>query len=161
MKLCNAEIMKKIKELNERKRDILAEESRVCATAYLNESDKISGGYSFEQTRESIEALNSEVRYLKRLLSEANVTVTVEEFGMTVGECLVYMGQLNDEKLVLEEMSGKEAKQRRTLYNGTVEYTEIEYDIEACRRKYAEVKNTISKLQLAIDRTNLTTMTEV
>ena len=161
MLLCNAEIIKKIKELDERKQQVLLEERDNCMTTYQTETDKIDTGYDFAVTRTQIKEIDSEIMRLKHLLNTANATVKVEEFDLTIGECLVHMAQLNNEKLILERMARATAKTRRTVYNGAVEYTVTNYDIGVCKQYLEEIKAKVMKLQLAVDRINLSNMIEV
>jgi hypothetical protein len=121
----------------------------------------IDTGYDFEKTRTAVESLNKEIMKLKHALNVSNSTTIVDEFGLTIGECLVYMAQLNNEKNVLERLSRNRSKSRTTLYNGTVEYTVTNYDVEVCKDKLNAVKETVRKLQLAIDRVNLNNMIEI
>lgn len=161
MRLCNAEVIKKIKDLEEQKQEILVEEQRNCTTTYQTETDMIDTGYNFDQARKSIEDFNKEIMRLKHALNVSNSTVIIDEINLTIGECLVYMAQLNNEKSVLERMSRNQNKSRSTLYNGAVEYTITNYDVEICKNKLNIVKENIRKLQLAIDRINLNNMIEI
>lgn len=161
MKLCNAEVIKKIKDLEEQKQEILSDEHKNCTTTYQTETDMIDTGYDFEKTRKAVENLNKEIMRLKHALNISNATIIVEEFNLTIGECLVYMAQLNNEKTVLERMCRNRSKSRTTLYNGTVEYTVTNYDVESCKSKLNDVKEAVRKVQLAIDRVNLNNMIEV
>ena len=161
MKLCNAEVIKKIKDFEEQKQEILSDEQKNCTTTYQTETDMIDTGYDFEKARNIVENLNKEIMRLKHALNVSNSTVIVEKFDLTIGECLVYMAQLNNEKVVLERMSRNRSKSRMTLYNGTVEYTVTNYDVEVCKDKLNDIKETLRKLQLAIDRVNLNNMIEI
>ena len=161
MQLCNAEVIKKIKDLEEQKQEILADEQKNCTTTYQTETDMIDTGYDFESTRKAVENLNREIMKLKHALNVSNSTVTVGEFNLTIGECLVYMAQLNNEKNVLERMSRNRSKSRASLYNGSVEYTITNYDVEICKAELNDIKETVRKLQLAIDRVNLNNMIEI
>ena len=161
MKLCNAEIMKKIKLLDQKKEDILSEEIRTYDVTYQSAADKIDYGYSFTATREKIRDIDSEIRKLKHLLNCSNATTIVEGFDLTLGECLVYMSQLNNEKDRLEWLAKKEPKERRSTINGVIEYTELNYDKAECKKAVDTVLETIARLQVAIDRTNLTNMIEI
>ena len=161
MKLCNAEVIKKIKDLEEQKQEILSDEHKNCTTTYQTETDMIDTGYDFGKTRKAIENLNKEIMKLKHALNVSNSTVIVEEFGLTIGECLVYMAQLNNEKTVLERLSRNRSKSRTTVYNGTVEYTITNYDVELCKSELNIIKETVRKLQLAIDRVNLNNVIEI
>lgn len=161
MKLCNAEVIKKIKDLEEQKQEILSDEQKNCTTTYQTETDMIDTGYDFEKTRNAVENLNKEIMKLRHALNISNSTVIVAEFGLTIGECLVHMAQLNNEKVVLERMSRNRSKSRITLYNGIVEYTDTNYDVEMCKAALGYIKETVRKLQLAIDRVNFNNMIEI
>ena len=161
MKLCNAEVIKKIKDLEEQKQEILSDEQKNCTVTYQTETDMIDTGYDFDKTRKAVENLNKEIMKLKHALNISNSTVIVEEFGLTIGECLIYMAQLNNEKGVLERLSRILSKSRVTLYNGVVEYTVTNYDVETCKSKLNIIKETVRRLQLAIDRVNLNNMIEI
>lgn len=161
MKLCNAEIMKKVKLLEQEKNEITAEEKRICQTTYQSATDKIDYGYDFKKTRDSISGLDSEIRQLKHLLNYSNATTVVEDFNMTLGECLVYMAQLNNERGILEQLAQKEMTTRHSTFNGVIEYTELNYNKSECKERLKQTQETIAKLQIAIDRTNLTNMIEI
>ena len=161
MKLCNSEIIKKIKVLEEKKSRILGEEETNHTTKYQKEFDLIDLGYDFNATRKAVEEINREVVKLKHALNVANATVNVSEFNMTIGECIVYMAQLNAEKRVIEPMSMIPAKKGTTTYGGAVEYTIANYDIDECKQKLSDVNETICKLQVSIDRVNLSHIIEV
>ena len=161
MKLCNAELMKKVKLLEQAKNDVLAEERRIHQVTYQTENDKFDNGYDFAQTRKKIDDIDAEIRKLKRLLNHSNATTVVEEFGMTLGECLVYMAQLNRQVYTLDELSKKEPMSRRSTVNGVIEYTALNYDKAECQAKLQWVQETIASLQVAIDKANLTNLIEV
>ena len=161
MKLCNAEVIKKIKDLEEQKKDALMTELQNCFTTYQTEADMIDTGYDFAKTRESVADFNKEIMKLKHALNVSNSTVVIEEFGLTIGECLVYMAQLNSEKTVLENMSRAKSKSRYTVHNGTVEYIVANYDVEACKAELNKIKENIRRLQLAVDRVNLNNIIEI
>lgn len=160
MKLCNSEIIKKIKLLEQQKEDVLREEARTHQSTFQSSEDKIDYGYSFSKTRENIRAIDSETRKLKHLLNCSKATTAVEGFDMSIGECLVYLAQLSSEKTRLESLAQKEPKDRRSTISGVVEYTVLNYDKAECRKELNIVLETIAKLQISIDRTNLTNMTE-
>ena len=161
MQMCNAEILKKIKLLEQTKSDALSKESRTHQVSYQDEKDRFDYGYSFSQTRETVSNLDTEIRKLKHLLNISNATTVVPEFSMTLGECLVYLAQLNKELGIVSRMAKKEATTSSTVYGGKVEYTALNYDKEECQAKVDWLHNTVAKLQIAIDRTNLTNMIEV
>lgn len=161
MKMCNAEILKKIILLEQNKSDVLSEESRIHQVTYQEEKDRFDYGYNFGKTRETVETLDAEIRKLKHLLNVSNATTSVPEFDMTLGECLVYLAQLNKELGRVSGMAKKEPMRSGTTYGGKVEYTVINYDREEAVTKTDWLQNTIAALQIAIDRTNLTNMIEI
>jgi hypothetical protein len=161
MQMCNAEIMKKVKLLEQNKSDVLTEESRSHQVTYQNEKDRFDYGYSFAKTRDKISALDAEIRKLKRLLNLSNATTIVPEFSMTLGECLVYLAQLNREMSTVSGMARKQDKTTNSTYGGVVEYTVLNYDKAECQEKLEWLKDTVAQLQIAIDRTNLTNVIEV
>jgi hypothetical protein len=110
MQICNAEIIKKIKLLEQTKMDVLSEEARVHQVTYQNEKDRYDYGYSFAGTRDKVSALDAEIRKLKHLLNLSNATTMVPEFSMTLGECLVYLAQLNRELTTVGYMAKKKKR---------------------------------------------------
>lgn len=161
MKLCNTEIIKKVKDLEEQRQQILAEERKICCSTYQKEADLIDLGYDFDATREAVAEINRETVKLKHLLGVANSTVIVPEFEMTIGECIVAMAQLNSEKKILENMAATPSKTRQTTFGGVVEYTITNYDIKNCKDKLLEISETIRRLQISIDRINLAHFIEI
>lgn len=162
MKKCNTEIMKEIKTLEEEKYDLLNYESDNCAHTYTKDEVPIIHGYDYSSTCDKISKINNRVRYLKGLLAYSNVTTIINGFNMTIGEALIYLAQLNGEKERLKKLSGRNPLTRLGGYTEAgAEYTQLEYDPEIVKEDLKKLTNLIYKLQLAIDRTNLTNMIEV
>jgi len=161
MQMCNAEIIKKVKLLEQSKQDILMEEIRTHQVSYQNEKDKFDYGYSFSKTRGKVGDIDAEIRKLKRCLNYSNATTIVPEFSMTLGECLVYLAQLSRELYIVSTMAKKEPITSVSTYGGAVEYTSLNYDKAECQEKLDWLQNTIAELQIAIDRINLTNMIEI
>jgi len=161
MKLCNAEIMKRIKLLEQEKSEIEEEEQRICTTTYQSDSDKLSSDYNFKNTRNKIGYINTEIRDLKHHLNFSNSTVPTGYYYMTIGECLIYMAQINKEKEILESLVCKEQVSRHSTYNGVIEYTQLNYDKAECKERLKKIKEDIAEIQIAIDRTNLTNEIEI
>ena len=161
MKMCNAEILKKIKILEQKKGEVLCLEIRTHQVSYQEEKDRFDYGYSFSKTRETVCDIDNEIRKLRHLLNISNATTTVPEFSMTLGECLVYLAQLNRELSIVSSMAKKEPITTTTTFGGKVEYKSLNYDKDECQVKADWLQTTIAQLQIAIDRTNLTNMIEV
>ena len=161
MKMCNAEIMKKVKMLEQTKIEVLTEEALNNQVSYQKEADRYDLGYSFAATRARVGELDAEIRKLKDLLNVSNATTRVEEFSMTLGECLVYLAQLNRELATVNALANKQEKSSTSVYGGAIEYTVLNYDKAEARACLEGLKETIAKLQIAIDRTNLTNVIDV
>ena len=69
--------------------------------------------------------------------------------------------KFNNELKVLEPLARKEPLTRTSTFNGVVEYTVLNYAKEECVSRLQWVKETLSGLQIAIDRANLTNMIDV
>ncbi len=162
MKKCNAELMKEIKILEEKKNDILTLEQEECKITYLDGEKKMSSLYSYDTVRKEVDEIDSKIRRYKSLLAYSNATTKVEEFDMTIGECLIYLASLNSKKTYLTSFASKKQKSRiSSTYNNKVEYTELLYDVNKVKQELEDLQRLIAKLQMAIDRTNLTNLIEI
>lgn len=162
MKKCNTELMKEIKILEEKKNDILTLEQEECKITYLDGEKKMSSLYSYDGVRKEVDDIDSKIRRYKSLLAYSNATTKVEEFDMTIGECLIYLASLNSKKTYLTSFASKKQKSRiSSTYNNKVEYTELLYDVNKVKQELEDLQRLIAKLQMAIDRTNLTNLIEI
>lgn len=162
MKKCNTELMKEIKILEEKKEDIIKLENEESQITYLEGEKKIDSRYSYQNVRKEIDDIDSNIRRYKSLLAISNATTIVPEFDMTIGECLIYLSSLNAKKSLLQTYaSRKQVSRISSAYNSKVEYTELLYDVKEVKLEVMELQRLIAKLQMAIDRTNLTNLIEV
>ena len=162
MKKCNTELMKEIKILEEKKNDILTLEQEECKITYLDGEKKMSSLYSYDTVRKEVDEIDREIRRYKSPLAYSNATTKVEEFDMTIGECLIYLASLNSKKTYLTSFASKKQKSRiSSTYNNKVEYTELLYDVNKVKQELEDLQRLIAKLQMAIDRTNLTNLIEI
>lgn len=161
MKLCHSEIMKKIKELNAKKEQVLAQENKRAKIRFKEAEKKVTTKYDYAKTRKQIEEIDAEIRRLKLLLAKANCVVMVDGFNFTIGEALVYLAQLNSRWEVLSTLAENEQLTRSVTYNGVVEYTECVYNVETAEKDLEKLESEISRLQVAIDRANLNNYIEV
>lgn len=155
MKMCHSEAMKLVKELEERKKTVVATEMTRSKVSYKEGEEKAATKYDYAATRKEIAQIDGQIRKIKHALAKANCEVEVERFGITIGEALVYLAQLNVEYTRLQLLSNQEKLTRRITANGVLEYTECLYDPEEAEREQKRVYQTICKLQVAIDRANL------
>ncbi len=161
MKMCHSEVIKYIKELENRKEVLLTQERTGRTYTHLEDGSKTVPDYNYSETRSEVDKLDAKIRHLRHLLAVANCNVNVDGFGVTIGEALVMLAQLQNKCELLREMSAFPQKSQRTTYSGKVEITECNYDVVEAGRDYEQVRQTINKLQVAIDRANLTNYVEV
>lgn len=164
-KMCNVEIMKLIKELEFEKSNLIDFERRNSFVEYTNDekdsADKTP--YDIEATNTKIAQIDTNVRYLKHLLNVSNSNTVVAEFDITLGEALVYMSQLNNAISRLKPLINTDKITRKqSMYNRLQpEYQEAKYDINVAKEMFDTYKSILTRLQLAIDRTNLTNLIDV
>ena len=161
MKMCHSEVIKYIKELESKKRVLLRQESNDCTYSYQDEVSKIVPNYDYKKTRKAVDALDTKIRKLRHALAVANCSVIVEEFDVTLGEALVMLAQYQNKCELLSEMSSRQQISQRSSYSGKMEITCCNYDVEKVVKEYEELRLLIGRLQVAIDRANLTNFVEV
>ena len=161
MKMCHSEVIKYIKELESKKNVLLRQEEKDCRYTYQDESAKIVPDYSYKKTRKAVDELDARIRKLRHLLAVANCTVVVDEFDVTLGEALVMLAQYQNKCDLLEDMSSRQQISQHSSYSGKMEITCCNYDVATALKDYEARRLVISRLQVAIDRANLTNYVEV
>lgn len=161
MKICNSEAMKLIKELETKKNLIVFAETNRSRISYKEGEEKCPAKYSYEATRKQIREIDGQIRKLKHALAVANCSVKIDEFDITIGEALVYLAQLNAEYSRLDELGEYDKLSRRITSNGVLEYTECLYDPDKVVEDQQKLYSAICRLQVAIDRANLTNFIEI
>ena len=114
--------------------------------------------YEYAKIQAKLESIDAEIRRLRGLLAYSNVTTIVEGFNMTISEALCYLQQLKAMEPRLSKMSSKKELTRTGSYDGGIEYCKLNYSPSDVLIDYEKVKEIIPRLQMAIDRTNLTNM---
>lgn len=154
--------MKIIKALDEEKTALLDMEQQNSRVIYSTGEKKLCGDYDFDEVSKRIDEIDEQTLRLKGKLSLSNATTVVEEFSMTISEALVYLAELQNKKDRYVYLSSLPKKRRLSVNReGVVEYEETLYDPKFCLDKAKEISETISRLQMAIDRTNLNNMIEL
>lgn len=161
MKLCHSEAIKAIKNLEEQKRNLIYTEDNRSTVSYKEGEQKVISKYNYLETRKAIAEIDGQIRKIKHLLAVSNCTAKVDDFDITIGEALVYLAQLNAEYAQLDMLSKRDKLSRRITANGVLEYTECLYDTEKVLSDLRALHEKIGKLQVAIDRANLTNYIEV
>lgn len=159
--MCNSEAMKAIKELEEKKRNIIYVENHRSRVAYKEGEKRCNTNYDYAETRKAIAEIDGKIRSIKHALAVCNCTAVVDDFGITIGEALVYLAQLNAEYDQLDDLSDHNKISRTITYNGVIEYTECLYDPDEVIKEMEDLHKKICKLQVAIDRANLTNFIDV
>ncbi|MDE7087485.1 MAG: hypothetical protein K2O67_04750, partial [Clostridia bacterium] len=129
--------------------------------SYKEGEKKVMTNYDYQVTRKSVAEIDERIRAIKHALAVCNCTAVVDDFGITIGEALVYLAQLNAEYRQLSNLSNYNKLSRRITANGVLEYTECLYDPEEATKDLENLHSKICKLQVAIDRANLTNYIEV
>ena len=159
MKLSNSEIMKKLDLLYDEKAELTSNESNNNHITYATAVDKkiaLDGNdYNYKNVTKRIAEIDSEVIMLKGKLAVANATVIVPGYNLTIGQCLVKLGQINEGIRRYDRL--RSTKQTySTVYNtGSISYTEYLHDVNDAKKKYNELCNEKAALQVAIDKINL------
>ena len=161
MRMCHSEAMKTVKELEEKRRNLIYIENNRSRVSYKEGEARGEINYDYYETRKAVAKIDERIRKIKHALAKSNCTVIVDDFGITVCEALVYVAQLNTEYKQLDELSEHNKLSRTITYNGVIEYTECLYDPDEVIKEMEVLKAKISKLQIAIDRANLTNYIEV
>ncbi len=161
MKVCHTEIMKMIKELENQKDTLIDKENERATISYKEGEEKLDSGYDYLETRDAIENIDSRIRHLRVLLAKANCSVRVDKFDVTIGEALIMLAQLQDERAQVENLARRRQISRRLTMNGVLEFTECAYDTDRAQADAKLLRETISDLQMAIDRANLTNYIEI
>ena len=160
MKICLTEAMKFIKELEQEKQQLTEYEDRYCKVSYREGEPVSVSDYDYAETREKIDGLDMRVLAVRSALAKANCTVMADE-KLTIAEALVYLAQLQKKREQLEFLSRQRQLSRRITENGTLEYTKCTYDVAKAAADLADVRRGINRIQMAIDRANLTNYIEV
>ena len=161
MKMCHSEAMKVIKELESKKRQLIYNEDNYSKISYKEGESKVLTTYDYNQTRSEISKIDERIRKIKHALAVSNCKTVIDKFNITIGEALVYLAQLNNEYSQLDEMSENIKLSRRITPNGIIEYTECLYEPEQVVKDMEALHTKIGKLQIAIDRANLTNYIDV
>lgn len=159
MKMTHTEAMKEIKKLEDQKSALLQEENDTCTVTYTENETPIDTKYDYTKFTAELDSIDTRIRQLKGALAKSNATTIVKGFDMSISEALIYLAQLNNHLSRFKKLAEKQPLVRRSaLYrNASYELTKTLYDVSVAKTEYQKCFDTISKLQMAIDLTNLTT----
>lgn len=162
MKKTHTEIIKQIKKLEDEKKSLLQSEEETCTVSYTQGETPIDTGYNYKEIDQRLLDYDKEIRRLKGILARSNATTTVKGFDMSMTEALIYLAQLNAQLARYKTLSERQPLKRESIAyrNSSYEFTKALYDVKEAKEEYQVCFDLISKLQMAIDLTNLTTEVE-
>lgn len=160
MKLSYTALMKMLKDVQSEIATAKSTEDRTCRVTYTKEENALESDYDYETTRETLDKLFNKELKIKGLLAKANVNTIVNGYEYNISEALVVLAQLSNKKLRLASLANHQQLERRNVGYNSIEYTKQLYDIQVAKKDYDQIREEISKLQMAIDLTNLTSFVE-
>jgi hypothetical protein len=161
MNVCISELLKTVKKLEEKVSQLKSLRNENATYSYIKDEKPIIPELNPKEITKQIAELQDKIIYLRNKIAYLNSTVEVDGFETTLGGCIVMLGQCKGELQVINILANKPSISRRTVYNGDVEYTEVNYDINYFKELYDTTNDKISRLQMTIDRYNLNTMFDI
>lgn len=165
MKKCNAELMKELKTIQSEISELNSNVENYSVVSYF-EGEEVYKDFDFNETMSKLDTLREEELRIKTLLAYSNATTKLIAYDekTTIAEGLVKLAQLT-KKLQLISKLVRKKKVVKTIVPANysdqadrVKITECLYDIDTIPTIIKELKEEISRLQVAIDRTNLNNM---
>lgn len=167
MKVTSAYAHKMIKTLEEEKDYWTNHEQEASTyTSLLNETPLIPT-YDYQEVSTKINAIDKQIRTIKHAINVVNTTgqLKVDEDLLCVDEILIEMAQLNQRKIILDQMRKQLPQTRITTSiggrNAVSEYQYINYDQDLVKNDYDRISKRIMQLQMALDYHNQTYYFEV
>lgn len=168
MKLSSKEANKLLKKLNEDYQLMLNEENENC-TFIASTTENVEDcrpKYNYVETQKLLCDLEARIRKLKHAINVFNTTTIIDDFDITIDEALVLMPQLTKKKEKLSILrKNKErcrVKNRYGDYVGErIDYIYVNYNIDEVKKDYDDIVNELDKLQISIDKANVSGRIEV
>lgn len=156
-----------MKELNflesEANRLHLEDVERSYAPLNENMEFKYDTGYSYENNRQEIENIYKEELKIRSALAKFNSTTKAYGLELTIAEALVRISQLKSEIKVLSGLANKAEYSETSIggYSNSKTVTnKINYDQNKVIEDLKKLQKELSAIQIAVDKTNLTTPIE-
>lgn len=156
-----------MKELNFLKKEasrIHGEDSeRSYAPLNENLEFKYDTGYSYEKNRKEMERIHQEELRIKSALAKFNSTTKACGLELTIAEALVRIAQLKNEISTLAILANRAEYMETTLdgyRSGKTATNKINYDQSKVIEDLKRLEKELSDIQIAVDKTNLTTFIE-
>lgn len=167
MKYTSAEAAKLLRKLNETHAAFMSreEQNTVFVAAIEEILEDARPAYNYEQTQETLAALEQKIRKVKHAINVFNATTQIPGFDLTIDEALVYIPQLSARKRKLAQMALVPPKARINangyMSKGIVEYRYANYDVEKAASDLSAVSDELARLQVALDVVNNSVTLEI
>lgn len=159
--MTSAEAAKLLRKFKDELETIVSieENSKDFIVTLGEDPESIRPEYDFLETNKRIDLLQTKIRLLKHEISVFNINTILPEIGITIDQALVLIPQLSKKCYKLYSMKNKLPKTREKYgWNGGssnfVEYSYINYDINAASKEYDECKDWLDKVRLQLDYVN-------
>ena len=164
MKYTSAELSKELKKLRSLRAMLLDKEIKtsVFHCAVGENAEELRPAYDYQATQDELDRLNDSILAIRHALNVFNATTEVE--GLTIDRILIRLPMLQEKRAKLETMAGRLERERVSYYRSTgdiIDYEVRNYDPEQVMANLAEVSEEISRLQMALDKVNMTELIEV
>ena len=164
MKVSATELMKRLKYIEEEINDIHRnDEEKAYVAVNERHSDRgvelvplYESGYDFVGNRNRIKELHDEERKIKRILNRFNNDTNVAGYDFPVAEGLVRIAELKAEVRVLTNLSRNGEVSYDAYARTDYPLKKASFDVKVAREALKEAQRELSALQVAIDKTNLT-----
>lgn len=124
---------------------------------------KYDTGYSYENNRKELKKIHDEELKIRSALAKFNSVTKAIGLDLTIAEALVRIGQLKNEIKVLTTLSKKTEYTETAVGNYSNRKTvtnKINYDQNKVIEDLKKLQKELSAIQIAVDKTNLTTPIE-
>ena len=157
-------LMKELKFLQQEIQRIYSEDtSRSYAPLDENMEFRYDTGYSYENNRQEIQRLQEEEMRIRSALAKFNSTTKACGLDLTIAEALVRIGQLKNEIKTLSILANRSEYMETSsgIYHDSRGVTnKITYDQNKVIQDLSNLQKELSSIQIAVDKTNLTTPIE-
>lgn len=157
-------LMKELKFLqSEAERLHLEDTERSFAPLNEQMEFRYDTGYSYEKNREEMNKIYEQELRIRSALAKFNSITKIEGLDLTVAEALVRISQLQKEIKILTILANKTEYTETSVggYGSSKTVTnKINYDQSKAIADLKKLQQELSRIQIAVDKTNLTTPIE-
>lgn len=153
------ELKKLINDRTEEVNRLIQERNRNSTFSY-NSTEKSEGSIikpnkTVEEYTIEIASINAELVNLKSILRNANETLC--DNGKSINDNIFILKQITAEYHQISQFANVEKITRQVGFDKEVTYREVNYDIDWAKVESEKLKITMNKIQLSIDKANIST----